>query len=260
MKLYHYTDSAAMKAVLEHGRLWLSDIRYLNDHNEYKEGEKIIRSVFDAKGAALPAANASKIIKHLESYFHSSKASYTFIGSFSRGEDLLSQWRGYCPKAGGYAFEFEINELKDFCAPLHECIYDDAAKIANAESLFDFAERVIVKGKGNKSKFFQTTWANVAKFKNSGFSEENEARAVIFKKQNDPAIRFRARDNLLIPYIEIEVPYDKLKAVWVGPCQNPDLASESLGRFIEHLARDKKHPLATHPKPAVKLSNITYRG
>jgi hypothetical protein len=260
MKLYHYTDSAAIKAVLEYGRLWLSDIRYLNDHNEYKEGEKIIRSVFEAKGAGLPAANVTKIMTHLESYFDSSKASYTFIGSFSRGEDLLSQWRGYCPKAGGYALEFEIDQLKDFGAPLHECIYDDAAKIANAESLFDFAEKVIVHGKGNKSRFFQTTWANIAKFKNSGFSEEREVRAVIFKKQDDTAIRFRTRDSLLIPYIEIEVPYDKLKAVWVGPCQSPELASESLSRFIEHLARDKKHPLASIAKPEVKLSNITFRG
>lgn len=260
MKLYHYTDSAAMKAVLEYGRLWFSDIRYLNDHNEYKEGEKIIQSVFEAKAAGLPAANTTKIMTHLKSYFGSSKASYTLIGSFSRGEDLLSQWRGYCPKVGGYALEFEIDQLKDFCAPLHECIYDDNAKIANAESLFDVAERVIVQGKGDKSKFFQTTWANIAKFKNSGFSEEKEARAVIFKKQNDPAIRFRTRDNLLIPYIEVDAPYDKLKAVWVGPCQNPELASESLSRFIEHLARDKKHPLASHPLPAVKLSNITYRG
>lgn len=174
MKLYHYTDSTAMKAVLEYGRLWFSDIRYLNDHNEYKEGEKIIRSVFEKKAAGLPAESIEKIMSHLESYFGSSKASYTFIGSFSRGEDLLSQWRGYCPKVGGYALEFEIDQLKDFCAPLHECIYDDNAKINNAETLFEVGERVIVQGKGDKSKLFQTTWANIAKFKNSCLSEERE--------------------------------------------------------------------------------------
>lgn len=71
--------------------------------------------MFEAKGAGLPAANATKIMTYLESYFDSSKASYTFIGSFSRGEDLLSQWRGYCPKAGGYALEFEIDQLRKVC-------------------------------------------------------------------------------------------------------------------------------------------------
>lgn len=34
MKLYHYTDSHAVKSMLENGKLWLSDIRYLNDHRE----------------------------------------------------------------------------------------------------------------------------------------------------------------------------------------------------------------------------------
>jgi|GEM_PF-2689534 len=172
MKLYHYTDSAAIKAVLEHGRLWLSDIRYLNDHNEYMEGEKIIRSVFENKVSGLPTANTTKIMKHLESYFDSSKASFTLIGSFSRGEDLLSQWRGYCPKSGGYALEFEFNDIKKFCVPLHECVYENAKKNTAAESLFDYAERVIVKKQSNMSKLFQTTWSNIAKFKNSGFSEE----------------------------------------------------------------------------------------
>jgi len=96
MKLYHYTDSSAVKAILEHGKLWLSDIRYLNDHSEYKDGETVVRSVFQQRSGGLPKANSTKILTHLESYFDNSKLSYTFIGSFSRGEDLLSQWRGYC--------------------------------------------------------------------------------------------------------------------------------------------------------------------
>lgn len=259
MKIYHYTDSDSVKAILESGKMWLSDIRYLNDHSEYKDGEKVIRDTFQEKSIELSDDNASEMLTHLESYFNNSKDGYTFIGSFSQGEDLLSQWRGYCPKSGGYALEFEIENIKSFTTPLHECLYDDENKKLQAGRLFDLAIKVIVNKNGNKSRFFTTTWSNIAKFKNSGFSEEKEIRAIIFKKKNENHVQFRTRENLLIPYIEIEIPYDKLTAIWVGPCQQPELAQESLSRFIEHLSKNSDHPFSEY-LPEVKTSKITYRG
>jgi Protein of unknown function (DUF2971) len=259
MKLHHYTDATALKSMLENGKIWLSDIRYLNDHSEYKDGEGAIRSMFEKKSLDLTEEQRSMILTHLESTFDSSKSSYTFICSLSKGEDLLSQWRGYCPKSGGYALEFELENQKDFTAPLHDCIYESEGKSEAASTLFDLAKKVLVKG-GNKSKLFQTTWSNIAKFKNPGFKEENESRVIIFKKQDDPAIRFRTRESLIIPYIEIDLPFACLKSIWVGPCQQPELAKESLSRLIDNLARDPKHPFKKQEKPTVKLSSITYRG
>lgn len=259
MKLHHYTDATALKSMLEHGKIWLSDIRYLNDHSEYKDGEGTIRSMFEQKSLELTDEQRTKILTHLESTFDSSKSSYTFICSLSKGEDLLSQWRGYCPKSGGYALEFELEKPKDFTAPLHDCIYESEVKSEAASTLFDLAKKVLLKG-GDRSKLFQTTWSNIAKFKNPGFKEENESRVIIFKKQDDPAIRFRTRESLIIPYIEIDLPFERLKSIWVGPCQQPELAKESLGRLVDNLARDPKHPFNMQEKPTVKLSSITYRG
>ncbi|MNZ54778.1 hypothetical protein D3C78_726900 [compost metagenome] len=258
MKLYHYTDANAVKSMLETGRLWLSDIRYMNDHSEYKEGESIISATFSKRAGALLPDEAKKISDNLESTFNSSKSSYTFICSLSRGEDLLSQWRGYCPKTGGYSLEFEIDAHKDFGAPLHDCVYDSKTKQEAADSLYELAQKVILE-KGNKSKLFQTTWANIAKFKNAGFVEESEVRVIIFKRQDDAAIKFRTRESLIVPYIEIDLPFDKLKSVWVGPCPNPDLAKDSLSRLIDKLAMNKNHHFSKQ-KPTVKCSSITYRG
>lgn len=259
MNLYHYTDAQAIKSMLEHGKIWLSDIRYLNDHSEYKDGEGTIKSIFEQKCSELSEKESLKILTHLESTFNSSKSSYTFICSLSKGEDLLSQWRGYCPKLGGYALEFELEGIKDFNAPLHDCIYEPELKNNAASTLFDVAKKVLL-NKGDKSQLFLTTWSNIAKFKNPGFKEENESRIIIFKKQSDPAIKFRTRDNLIIPYIEIDLPFDRLKSIWVGPCQQPELAKESLGRLMESLACDPEHPFNKRDKPTVKLSSITYRG
>lgn len=260
MKLYHYTDVGAVRSVLESGFLWASDIRYLNDHSEYRDGESKIQQIFEEKNAGLSPANAEKIRQNFSSCLDSSKSSYTMICSLSQGEDLLSQWRGYCPRAGGYALEFTLEDQRNFGAPLHQCVYDEKAKAEAGASLFDLAERVVVKRKGNKSKLFQTTWSNIAKFKNAGFSEERELRLIIFMRANDPKVLFRTRDNLIVPYMHVELPYNKLSAVWVGPCPNAELAVTSLKGFISSLALKPGHYFASHPAPEIKVSSITFRG
>lgn len=42
MNLYHYTDVNAVKSILERKKLWLTDVRFLNDAEEMSEGFKII--------------------------------------------------------------------------------------------------------------------------------------------------------------------------------------------------------------------------
>ena len=260
MRIFHYTDVGALKSILEHGRLWASDIRYLNDHSEYRDGEKCINDVLRAECANLPEADSAKIQDHFDKYVETSKASYTMICSLSQGQDLLSQWRGYCPRSGGYALEFELENERDFGAPLHQCIYESETKQEKSKSLFDLSKRVIVDRRGDKSKLFQTAWSNIAKFKNSGFSEEREMRLIIFKKANDASVKYRTRDNLIIPYMEVELPYARLKSIWIGPCANTDLAREALTGYLSSLKRVKDHPYATLDVPEIKVSSITYRG
>ena len=260
MNLYHYTDVSALKSMLEYGQMWLTDIRYLNDSNEYKEGEQIVCSVFQEKAKLLPTADQTRILAQLDSFLSDSKDSYTFIGSFSRGEDLLSQWRGYCPRTGGYALQFQTDNLKSFGMPIQECVYLDNEKNASAETLFDMTTSEMKKKKPKKAHLFQTTWANVAKFKNSGFHEEKEIRAVIFQREDQGTARFRTRNSTIIPYLPIELPWDKLKAIWIGPCQEPSESEESLRRLLRHLARDPKHPLSTGSMPQIIRSKITFRG
>lgn len=158
MRLFHYTDVSAVSSMLKSGMMWASDIRYLNDHSEYRDGEGCIRSVFESRLEELDPEGALKITEHLDKFLDSSKNSYTLVCSLSEGEDLLSQWRGYCPRTGGYAIEFELEDSREFGAPLHNCIYAKADKENMASSLFDVAKRVIVERRGNKSRLFQTTW------------------------------------------------------------------------------------------------------
>ena len=260
MKLFHYTDANALKSVLENGKVWLSDIRFLNDHNEYKDGEENIVRSFDEKLASENEDDSNKIKTALSGFIDSSKSSYTMICSFSQGEDLLSQWRGYCPKLGGYAIEFTNPDMKGFIAPLHECIYEDEKKKSATDSLFDLAKKVLINKKGDRTKLFQTTWSNIAKFKNRGFSEEREMRLIVFKKKDDQSIKFRVRESLIIPYIESDIPYEKISAIWIGPCIDSALAKESLSSYLLSLSKNPKHPFSKIGVPEIKISAVSYRG
>lgn len=260
MRLFHYTDIHAVSSMLQSGLMWASDIRYLNDHSEYRDGEGCIQETFKSRLGELDGAGSEKMIAHLESFLESSKNSYTFICSLSEGEDLLSQWRGYCPRSGGYAIEFNLKDARDFGAPLHTCIYARTDKESMASSLFDLAKRIIIDRRGSKSKLFQTTWSNISRFKNSGFSEELERRIIIFKKTTDPEIKYRPREGLLVPYMEFELPFQLIKTIWIGPCPNPELATLSLKGYLESLSRTPGHYFQTNPLPEIRNSSITFRG
>lgn len=266
-KIYHYTDANALKSVLENKKLWCSDIRYLNDHSEYKEGEEKITNYFKDRchgnGAhkGLSPQNCKKVIEHFSSYLSSSKDSYTMICSFSTEGDLLSQWRGYCPNEGGYCLEYEVPYQEKFHDSLHQCIYDDEEKTRQTGTLFRLAKKAILKGhKREKGKAFRTTWSNIARFKNSGFSEEKEHRIIAFRNKESEEVKFRTRNNLIIPYIEIDAKLHLLRSIWIGPCQNMELAEESLKSFLRHLARDPNHPFYINGVPEIKKSSTTYRG
>jgi len=260
MKLYHYTDAHALKSILETGQIWLTDIRYLNDSNEYIEGERIIQNVFREKAQARADAISDEVLRRLDTVLKSSARSYTLIGSFSRGCDLLSQWRGYCPLEGGYSLEFDTATLKTFGMPLQECVYDENHKRQVASTLFDLACSTVASGeRSGLDRLYLTLWSNIAKFKNAGFAEENEVRAVVFQREQKGRVQFRTRGSQLVPFLPVPIAWRKLTGIYVGPCRYPLENAESLRRFLRYLARNPNHGLSVMSLPEVLHSSITFR-
>lgn len=97
--LYHYSTSAGLLGIVNYGQLWLSNVSFLNDAQEYLYGINLIREVMQAEYAPL---------------FHvpitAGDVAPIFSMSLTQRGDLLSQWRGYCPN-GGYSFAFDKQQL-----------------------------------------------------------------------------------------------------------------------------------------------------
>jgi Protein of unknown function (DUF2971) len=114
--LYHYTDATGFAGIVQYGKLWATDIRFLNDPLE-------LRYAWEALLAALEAAKSEKP-EYSEAYDAALQAiSMTnavdpdaiedriFSTSFSADGDELGQWRSYADDAKGMALGFDKESI-----------------------------------------------------------------------------------------------------------------------------------------------------
>lgn len=112
--IYHYTDDAGLRGILESGQLWLSDIFSVNDPSELRHGMshavEILnnRSRPDRPEQGTFARNFSDFTElSIEATAH------YFVCSFSSDSEELGQWRAYADNGRGYALGFDGKELVD---------------------------------------------------------------------------------------------------------------------------------------------------
>lgn len=251
MQLFHYTDINAVRSILEGGKLRLTDFRYLNDLQEVHEG---VSSILDFTKRELDshADNCKYFIEAAEFVLHMleqgrGSGDYVepiFVCSFSRAADLLSQWRTY----GSYAIEFSATA---FSHKLYECVYDKEEQLSVAQSsvknilrgMAAYMEEVECGIDQGVYYYFCDLMLLAAKIKHSSFSEEQEVRLVVGHDVDPsigggPEVMYRSRDNMLIPFTEVSIPFDSIRAIHVGPMRDQELACISLKGFIKRAALD----------------------
>src|SRR5271157_427666 len=101
--LYHYTDEKGLFGILKERQIYATNYHYFDDPTELSYALKQIRKRIKLhKKLDLKFVNLDFIRRNI---FH------VAVFSLSTDGDLLSQWRGYCPK-GGYAIRFDHQPLK----------------------------------------------------------------------------------------------------------------------------------------------------
>lgn len=218
--MYHYCNVDAFKAIIQNKTLWLSSVYNLND---YKEIHWIKEKVLKRIQELTTKNNYEKFNTFLKLY--EKKQPNVYIASFSKGEDLLSQWRAYANDGYGVAIGFNTEYFKENkLIKTSKVLYDEEQQQKEIEEilepLFKFEEKF------DFSSFeFEEFCENIineinylsAKSKNELFMEEQEIRLIhtpliiedketkrfIFKK-NISTMLFRAVCGNLIPYFELK--------------------------------------------------------
>ncbi|RIJ09911.1 DUF2971 domain-containing protein [Pseudomonas sp. 91RF] len=268
MKLFHYTDVAAVQSILTNKKLWLTDLRFLNDSEEMKHGLEYVLSALKKPSVAnrinpeYVEAATSFIDDNLNFDFCDFSASpQIFVCSLSQSDDLLSQWRAY----GSYAIEFDGDLLTQNKSG---CSYRSKEKEAIAfSSVIETLRAVGRSHQANPHRMGDDGVAAyidliklAATFKHQSFEEEQEVRLIRGVDFNDDVdVKFRPRGNILIPYIEVEIPFESITGVHIGPMPNQEVAYWSMSTFVNQLDFNWHHDNAGNHTIDIQRSKTPYR-
>lgn len=264
--LYHYTTLSGLKGIIENGKIWATNILYLNDSEEFFNAREAFNSVFETMWDTPKIMDVlakeekdflSLLGRRIEKIFEYNEDGFkVFVSSFSESADKLSQWRGYCPDGSGICVGFDFISLDDLAGcQLEKCIYVKQSMSSSEEQdgfnrVFEFIKGYLEKFQSFKKdqnreekkepllqSFERDFLEFAAKVKHPGFKEENEWRLILTLDDTvDKKILYRSGKSMLIPYIEINIKdedgYLNIPDLWVGPTPHPELSRISIVDFL----------------------------
>ena len=246
--VYHYTTIEGLKGIISDRKLWLTDIRYLNDKAELGHGYKLINEYQERVGGSKLSIKDDVCI---------------YVASFSLDNNSLSQWRAYA-KSGGVAIGFPTNMLcpKGLMPAyrLVKCQY--VSTVSQFEGFFelfndtihftkvsDFLSKPDDMPEEDKEMYVNHSAAVIAPaIKHPAFSEEKEFRLILSPDTNNilkdfdeivgyhknlPPVKFRLFNGLLKPYREYPLENVSQIRVVVGPNPQQELATKSIKQFLQ---------------------------
>ncbi|EJG2012304.1 DUF2971 domain-containing protein [Vibrio parahaemolyticus] len=272
MNLYHYTDQNGFIGIFNNKELWATKIQYLNDHNEYylaiEIASKEIKALMEKEQDLETKCVYQEFLSRIELISNINLC----VCSLSENGDLLSQWRGYSNKMGGYSVGFKLNEIKLIAKrnkfDLLKCIYDEEEQKKKVVSVIKKAISFVDKDGGCKENkhcidYFEEGIIKLAPIiKDKNFSEESEWRLVKIVSTSD--MKFRAGNSMLTPYVGFSLGDKRqvkevLDTVIVGHTPHVQLAIQATKTFLcNSLLEKSDYPIGLNPFNIVE-SKIPYR-
>jgi len=237
--LFHYTDTSALVQVVQHKKLWASDLRLMNDTMEIEHGMKLIRAAVKRRAPNVEALNLVRAALAHPNFADGA----LFAISLSEDGDVLSQWRAYAADGAGYAVGFDSNSIQGLApeewgvsiSRLCRVEYRRSTQRRLAEQLIDAAFRSVEPLAGRDPAtvvpwvsmgFANVLLAFASVCKNAGFKEEQEWRLVYTYSQASfesavpsarPKSSFRAGRYGLTPYLTVPFPASAITTITRGP-------------------------------------------
>lgn len=261
--LFHYTNSAGMRGILESSRLWATNYRFLNDASEVSYGVSLFESIVQDR---LASSSNEVVSEFLGRTLHTANAFDgmfdCYIACFCERDDLLNQWRVYAGTGGGYALGLtakeiglrwgELHPTQDFV--LRKVVYDiDIQKqlifevLELAAKLLEEATQGISVADANNliARCCHFVRSEVADylfcFKHPAFAVEEEWRLchIVSPRQEDH-VQYRDGPYGLTPYVCLDpspmagVNHNKLPLARIthGPVPDPSNVRFALAKLL----------------------------
>lgn len=250
--LYHYTSIDALFGGIivkdtqpnKEICLWATNCLYMNDPEELNSGVQLAHEVLE-----IPAKESIQSLKERVK-------DDAYIVSFSAAIDCLPMWGMYGKNGHGLALGFDTTALQTIY-PLYKSVYTNEAnkewiknEILNIPT--DWWKQVNIENilsntlESADSMFllYLTLWLSG---KNPAYEYEKETRWIFIKRDN---IKYRLKNNLIVPYVELYLPKSALKEIWIGPTNDMERATRSLRAYLDHMGFNDVE---------IKQSKVPYR-
>jgi hypothetical protein len=260
--LYHYTDAKGLCGILSSGKLRATDVLYLNDASELDYVFQLLDEVFDglAKAGRFGETRADEALNMLRLASSTVQESWhnvflCFVACFCECKNLLSQWRGYGSRIGGYSIGFNRRQIESVSSnrelgPYEFNRVDYNSEQLKAELVAQFQPYVETGQQHGTPLERAHAWHSLVQqhfgpigyfashHKHPAFVEEKEWRIVRRIRReglNDSGFpKFRTGPLGLVPYIDLDVSSDDeplralVSEIVIGPTPHPELAERSL--------------------------------
>jgi hypothetical protein len=159
-KLWHYTSIQGFQGIIGSGKIYATDVRFLNDTAEFVHARKVANDLINGTpefgDVQFPLRDALKSVvgSTFGSDFLNPNRAQIFVASFTDSPDDLSQWRGYSHGTCGVSIAFDLRAHRlpvesDSAVTFAPCVYHDEEKRSLIQSAF---QRFL--------KASQTQWSN----------------------------------------------------------------------------------------------------
>jgi hypothetical protein len=257
INLYHYTDATGLLGISNSSNLFLTDIRFLNDRQEFYHAFEIAaeflqnfkyESDIDYKLSQL----THNIITGFIIDYRKEALIAPYVISFSVDNDNLSLWRGYCTE-GGYSIGINSSILL-YIANKHNlylrpCLYSKEIKLKIVEETFKYIIDVFKRDhclidfdSFNKltddtiisciNKYISLIMELSPVFKHESFKDEQEWR--IFTSMNKYRTLYHNKRNNIVPYIELDISNFDGQLIFSNITCSPKLGEYPIQYSIEN--------------------------
>jgi hypothetical protein len=199
--LYHYTDSDGLIGIVTSKYLRATDSRFVNDPLELEYGRGLFKEVLGQFG--VPPHVVRMISEGI-------LPMSVYVASFCEDGDLLSQWRAYSSDGLGYAVGFDPSASwmgGGVEASIVRVVYDRMEQLELLNHVIDPVLDALLSWNGEGpppnevSQIRGVVDPLLPMFKNPGFDQEHEWRAVVHL---DRPRNYRAARFGVTPYVELE--------------------------------------------------------
>jgi hypothetical protein len=253
--IYHYTDTAGLKGILQTGLLRAFDITYLDDSREIAYAFGLIREQLRKLWRSNDALLSDFCMQAEMALDPRRWTRNLFVACFCENGDALTQWRTH-GRDGAYAIGLRTGALDSVGvrmqrSELRRVVYSSEQQNALVSRLIDRAVHVVRAAHSLPEHeragvvavvvdFVADHFAElVASFKRPNLQEEREWRLVIaldpiYVGERTWQVQFAAHSGHLVPYVELDVsPHggpaaSPVAEVVCGPIDRSDLAARSI--------------------------------